>query len=198
MHTGGGFGIGEGGDFHGRRVGGGGWDSNHRDAYFIKMLEANPGNPLLLRNYVHFLHEVQHDLRKAQEYYERAILASPDEAYLGSHHQSSLWSGLAAGDFEPMMVRSAKLLKEKMICQAERFWSAASERFPPTAGEWITSSIPLELHSKQHYKGPTPWAYIPSLENQEFNQARDSAYHGSLNSNHFPRKQYIDPNAIGR
>eukprot|EP01018_Ginkgo_biloba_P033298 Gb_06043 [translate_table: standard] len=69
MHTCGGFGIGEG------------------------------GNPLLVRIYACFLHEVQHDLRKAQEYCERAILASTDEAYLGSHHQSSLWPGLATGDF---------------------------------------------------------------------------------------------------
>eukprot|EP01018_Ginkgo_biloba_P038125 Gb_35510 [translate_table: standard] len=34
--------------------------------------------------------EVQHDMRKAQEYDERAILPSLHESYLGSHHQSSL------------------------------------------------------------------------------------------------------------
>nr|ACN41110.1 unknown [Picea sitchensis] len=49
------------------------------EVYFQKMLEANPGSSLLLRNYAKFLHEVQGNLAKAEEYYERAILASPDD-----------------------------------------------------------------------------------------------------------------------
>lgn len=53
------------------------------EAYYQKMLEANPDNSLLLRNYAKFLHEVQGNLAKAEEYYGIAILASPgDGGYL--------------------------------------------------------------------------------------------------------------------
>eukprot|EP01018_Ginkgo_biloba_P013105 Gb_10129 [translate_table: standard] len=95
MYIAGGFGIGAGGGLSGGGNNGGGGssgaDSNSTDTYYQKMIEANPGNPLLLRNYARFLHEVQHDLGKAEEYYERAILASPGDGEILSLYAKLVW-----------------------------------------------------------------------------------------------------------
>lgn len=64
---------------------------NNTDMYYQTMLEANPGNPLLLGNYAKFLHEVQHDMAKAEEYYGRAILASPGDAEVLSLYAKFTW-----------------------------------------------------------------------------------------------------------
>lgn len=57
---GGGNGGSDGGDGDGGSSGF--WDSNHgnhsTDVYYQKMIEANPGNPLLLSNYAKFLKDV--------------------------------------------------------------------------------------------------------------------------------------------
>jgi tetratricopeptide (TPR) repeat protein len=92
----GGFGGEDGGGFsggggHGGRGGGFGSDSNNMDAYYKKMLQADPGNPLLLTNYARFLQEVQHDLEKAEEYYRRAILASPGDGDVLSLYANLIW-----------------------------------------------------------------------------------------------------------
>ena len=56
-----------GGSYGGAAGGCGGWKPGHGGsdggkseigAYYMEMLEADPGNPLLLRNYGRFLHEV--------------------------------------------------------------------------------------------------------------------------------------------
>ena len=73
--VGGGVGGSGGGMIYGGGRGGGGgsdgggdgnsgfWDSNHgnqsTDLYYQKMIEANPGNPLLLSNYAKFLKDVR-------------------------------------------------------------------------------------------------------------------------------------------
>ncbi|KAL5994582.1 hypothetical protein ACLOJK_024635 [Asimina triloba] len=58
-------------------------DSNNHghesvDAYYRKMIEANPENGLLLGN-AKYLKEIRGDLDKAEEYCSRAILANPGE-----------------------------------------------------------------------------------------------------------------------
>lgn len=92
-----GFELGVGGGVHksggsgDRGGGGGGDDSNSTDVYYQKMLEANPGNPLLLMNYAKFLHEVRRDLGRAEEYYGRAILASPGDGEALSLYAKLIW-----------------------------------------------------------------------------------------------------------
>ncbi|KAK1307176.1 hypothetical protein QJS10_CPA10g01181 [Acorus calamus] len=85
-----------GGIGKGRIGGGGGGSSGSSDksgigAYYEEMLKADPSNPLLLRNYGKFLHEVEKDLVRAEEYYGRAILASPGDGEVLSLYGKLLW-----------------------------------------------------------------------------------------------------------
>ncbi|GKC36006.1 tetratricopeptide-like helical domain containing protein [Tanacetum coccineum] len=60
-------------------------------AHYQKMLKSNPNDPLLLRNYGKFLHEVEGDVVKAEECYGRAILASPADGELLSFYGKLIW-----------------------------------------------------------------------------------------------------------
>ncbi|RWR81026.1 putative Tetratricopeptide repeat-like superfamily protein [Cinnamomum micranthum f. kanehirae] len=89
-----------GGRGKGRKAGGGNGggrgddgneDQNKIGAYYQQMLKANPANPLLLRNYGKFLHEVERDYVRAEEYYGRAILASPADGEVLSLYGKLIW-----------------------------------------------------------------------------------------------------------
>eukprot|EP00850_Spirogloea_muscicola_P008036 SM000042S15303 [mRNA] locus=s42:256902:258699:+ [translate_table: standard] len=63
----------------------------HRDLYYRQALRADPGNPLLLRNYARFLFEIQQDYVRAEEYYERAILANPGDGEILAQYAKLVW-----------------------------------------------------------------------------------------------------------
>lgn len=92
-----GFGNGNGGGGSGVSGGrgggsGGGYGDSHGvEAQYRRMLEADPGHPLLLRNFAQFLHEVKRDPLKAEPYYERAILANPRDGEVLGRYAQLIW-----------------------------------------------------------------------------------------------------------
>lgn len=71
--------------------GGGSGQSAGMGEHYRRALSLDPSNPLLLRNYGKFLHDVQRDLPGAQDCYARAMLASPADADLLSLYGRALW-----------------------------------------------------------------------------------------------------------
>lgn len=60
------------------------------EEHYQRMLEENPGNSLILRNYAQFLYESK-SFPKAEEYYSRAILAQPDDGELLAQYAKLIW-----------------------------------------------------------------------------------------------------------
>lgn len=71
---------------------------NKIGAHYQKLLQSNPNDPLLLRNYGKFLHEVEGDSVKAEECYGRAILASPGDGELLSLYGKLIWETQRDGE----------------------------------------------------------------------------------------------------
>ncbi|KAL6221686.1 hypothetical protein ACLB2K_005081 [Fragaria x ananassa] len=77
--------------------GGGGGGSDGGDSmsaaemHYQNMIQADPGNPLLLSNYAKFLKEVVGNLEKAEEYCGRAILADPNDGGMLSMYADLVW-----------------------------------------------------------------------------------------------------------
>ncbi|CAL4915755.1 unnamed protein product [Urochloa decumbens] len=88
IHGGGGSGGNRGGSGGGGGSQGSGCDMGE---YYRRVLLLDPGNPLLLRNYGKYLHEVEGDLEGAEGCYARALLACPGDADLLSLYGRVIW-----------------------------------------------------------------------------------------------------------
>ncbi|XP_057817511.1 uncharacterized protein LOC131030635 [Cryptomeria japonica] len=79
-------GISTGGEGDGN---GGGFDNI--EEHYLRALEVNPANSLILGNYAQFLYETKRDYPKAEEYYARAILAQPDDGDVLAQYAKLIW-----------------------------------------------------------------------------------------------------------
>ncbi|XP_043717929.1 uncharacterized protein LOC122665860 [Telopea speciosissima] len=66
-------------------------DYEQLQQHYERIIEDNPGNPLMLRNYARYLYKVKEDYRKAEEFYCRAILAEPNEGEVLSEYAKLRW-----------------------------------------------------------------------------------------------------------
>ncbi|XP_042501380.1 myelin transcription factor 1-like protein [Macadamia integrifolia] len=66
-------------------------DYEQLQQHYEKIIEDNPGNPLMLGNYARYLYKVKEDYRKAEEFYSRAILAEPNEGEVLSEYAKLRW-----------------------------------------------------------------------------------------------------------
>ncbi|KAJ6897649.1 hypothetical protein NC652_024447 [Populus alba x Populus x berolinensis] len=61
------------------------------EEYCRRMVEENPCNSLVLKNYAEFLYQSKRDLEGAEEYYSRAILADPSDGETLSQYAKLVW-----------------------------------------------------------------------------------------------------------
>ncbi|KAK4728306.1 hypothetical protein R3W88_021294 [Solanum pinnatisectum] len=78
-------------EFDAESLTGGNSDPRKIGEYYKEMLNSDPMNALLLRNYGKYLHEVERDFVKAEECYGRAILASPGDGEVLSLYGKLVW-----------------------------------------------------------------------------------------------------------
>ncbi|KAI4329338.1 hypothetical protein L6164_021612 [Bauhinia variegata] len=142
----------DGGSNGGRICGGGNgsdggheswWDSSRgnnngkdsTDAYYQTMIEANPGNALLLGNLIYlsgyFRSIVRGDYPKAEEYLDRAILANPGDGNLMSIYADLIWqtkkdADRAEGYFE-QVIKSSPDDCYVLASYAKFLWDAEEE-----------------------------------------------------------------------
>ncbi|XP_050235066.1 uncharacterized protein LOC126683260 [Mercurialis annua] len=124
--------------------------NENTDAYYKKMISANPGNALLLGNYAKFLKEVRGDFAKAEEYCGRAILANPSDGNILSVYGDLIWQkekdAERAETYFDQAVKTAPEDCYVLASYARFLWDAEEEE-----NENETKSAPILFISPPHH-----------------------------------------------
>ncbi|KAM0059777.1 putative tetratricopeptide-like helical domain superfamily [Helianthus debilis subsp. tardiflorus] len=123
-------------------------EHNKIGAHYKKMLKLDPNDPLLLRNYSKFLHEVEGDTVKAEEYYGRAILANPGDGELLSLYGKLIWDTQRDGERAKSYFDQAAIASPDdcmvMGSYAKFMWEAEDDEEEETGSKVLVSgSQPL-------------------------------------------------------
>ncbi|XP_030473701.2 uncharacterized protein LOC115691242 [Syzygium oleosum] len=145
--VGGGGGGSDGGDGGGRFED---WDANggkeSTDLYYKRMIEADPGNALVLGNYARFLKEVRGDHEKAEEYCARAILANPKDGNVLSMYGDLIWQSHKDSErAENYFDRAVKAAPDDcyvMASYAHFLWDAEEDDDEEARDDTMTTSSP--------------------------------------------------------
>ncbi|KAI0493520.1 hypothetical protein KFK09_023638 [Dendrobium nobile] len=119
------------------------------EMYYKRVIEEDPGNALILRNYAQFLYECKRNLVQAEEYYSRAILADPDDAETISQYGKLVWE--LHGDFErasTYIERAANIDQNNCFVQAAYasfLWETAEEEVEEDDGSQELCEVPFQL-----------------------------------------------------
>ncbi|KAI6679359.1 hypothetical protein NL676_033240 [Syzygium grande] len=126
------------------------WDANggkeSTDLYYKRMIEADPGNALVLGNYARFLKEVQGDHEKAEEYCARAILANPKDGNVLSMYGDLIWQSHKDSErAENYFDRAVKAAPDDcyvMASYAHFLWDAEEDDDEEARDDTMTTSPP--------------------------------------------------------
>ncbi|KAJ9182341.1 hypothetical protein P3X46_006345 [Hevea brasiliensis] len=116
---------------------------NNVEEYYRRMVEENPSNSLVLRNYAQFLYQ-KGDLPGAEEYYSRAVLADPGDGEIMSHYAKLVWEAhrdhSKASSFFEQAVQAAPEDSHVVAAYASFLWE--------TEGNEEDSTNPDQFHNE--------------------------------------------------
>ncbi|XP_051142114.1 uncharacterized protein LOC127259027 [Andrographis paniculata] len=130
--------------------GGGGGNGGRptMEEHYKKMLEGDPGNPMVLRNYAQFLHQEKGDLQTAEEYYSRAILADPKDGEILSKYAKLIWElhhdNKRAADYFERAIQASSDDSHVHAAYASFLWDAEEDEEEEDDG--ITRDLQPVLH----------------------------------------------------
>lgn len=101
------------------------------EEYYKRVVNEKCRDPLLLRNYAHFLQQTKGDLEGAEEYYSRAVEADPGDGEVVSQYAQLVWElhrdGDKASAYFERAVEAAPTDSDVLAAHAKFLWEADDE-----------------------------------------------------------------------
>ncbi|XP_031248793.1 uncharacterized protein LOC116106559 [Pistacia vera] len=108
-----------------------GGDKRKMGDHYRELVKSNPTDSLILRNYGKFLHEVEKDTVRAEEYYGRAILANPGDGEVLCLYGNLIWmtqrDGVRAKAYFDQAVHASPNDSTVLASYARFMWESEEE-----------------------------------------------------------------------